>query len=224
MWKVWKVSILTAACLCLIYLFTTIFTQNLLIDMYSEPVPAFFPLEAVDMIRKKQHTEAYLTMAFKIVCVPCVRGFSRWSTLTRALYDQQFPACDAVVGITSGGWIIALIMSQMMRKPCYKMKFSRYNNKDIFQKIATFRAGHEEALDSQTNTITISPSIQPTHHRLLLVDDSVGSGATMRICRRYLVDRGASVYSFAVCAPKAGIVDSCIFHSLSFIFPWGLDV
>jgi hypoxanthine phosphoribosyltransferase len=219
--RIWFVIIVI---LLIGFLVTCLFTQSLLIKMHEEPTPYFLPREAVELVCMKQQTEAYLTMAFKMLCVPCVKGFNNWSSLMNALLSHDFPTCDAIVGITSGGWIIGLLLAHLLQKPCYQMKFSRYNNKDIFQKMVTFFEGHKTNLNEPEHAITITPKIHKNHRKLLLVDDSIGSGATMRICKDHLVAQGADVHSFAVCAPKQNIVDSCIFNSLCFIFPWGLDV
>ena len=214
---------LSCVCFCVFFICTMI-TMNQLIAMHSEAIPRFLPVDAIDLIVKKQATEAYLTMTFKLLTIPCsFPDTPRWSELQEALTQFRWPDVDAVVGITSGGWIIGLLIAHALHKPCHKMIFSRYSKKDLLTKARLFITGSVANKNETAIKIEIVPAIIPRSN-LLLVDDSVGSGATMRICKGHLLQTASKVHTFAVCAPKPGMVDSCLLNQLCVIFPWGLDV
>lgn len=204
--------------MCALMLLTPV-TMHLLLAIHKEPAPDYFPQEARKLVAKKRGAEQYLSMACKMICVPWVRGFATFSELEQALRRIQWPDCDAVAGITSGGWLIALMLAVFLQKPCHKVVYSRYNNKSLYRKARVFFKGRTE-IDPKPPEV-IPPLV--AGQRVLLVDDSVGSGATMRICKQHLSVRN-QIFTFAVCAPRKKVVDLCIFDKLCLVFPWGLDV
>lgn len=197
-------------------------TMKLLIEMLDENIPHYLTEDAKAIVIKKQNCRDYLTTYMKCAFLKCVKGCPSFKEFEALLSSQCFDKSqfDVIVGITSGGWIIAQMLSHILGKPRIKLTYSRYNNKTIAQKTAIFL----KKKNSNENKIKLEPDTINKNQRVLLVDDTIGSGATMAHCKEYLLQKSKSVYTFAICAPKKHLVDQYIFESHFVIFPWGLDV
>lgn len=198
--------------------------MKLLIKMYNEPIPKWLTQDAQDLVLKKRSCRDYATTCAKSIFLSCNTGYASFAEFETMLKQQKFPNCDIIVGITSGGWIIAQILSRFLNKPFVKLSYSRYNNKSLIQKTRLY-LGIQKTKDNNQAKITLEPNILPGKV-LLLVDDTIGSGATMKHCKKYLEEnvKASHVFTFVVCAPNPNSVDSFVFASHFLIYPFGVDV
>jgi len=202
--------------------------------MNSEDPPVWYTDPARDIITRKRACRDYTTTILKMILTNCDTGFPTWSNFIHAMSKecQRLPDVDHIVGITSGGWLIADILCKALcRPPAIKLKYSRYNNKKSFRKTLMFWRGHKTAKiepDWTTEEHKIQLSVRPDvikGRTCLLVDDSIGSGATINVCKHYLEGCGSTkVHTYVVCATKPEIVDLYYTNKHFIIFPWGLDV
>lgn len=201
-------------------------TMKLLIKMYDEPIPEWLTNDAKDLVLRKRSCRDYATTCAKSIFLHCDIGYASFKEFDLMLQKQTYPSCDIIVGITSGGWIIAQILSRFLKKPSAKLTYSRYNNKTLYQKAKIYLSTQKNTEASIINPVKIKlePHIEPGKI-LLLVDDTIGSGGTMQNCKKYLQDeiKAKHVYTFAVCAPNPTFVDSFVFNSHFLIYPIGLD-
>jgi hypoxanthine phosphoribosyltransferase len=201
-------------------------TMKLLIQMLDEPIPNWLTQDAQELVYKKRQCRDFATTCAKSIFLKCGTGYPSFIKFESMLQEQKYPACDIIVGITSGGWVIAQILSRFLNKPFAKLTYSRYNNKSLYQK-AKIYLGTNKNQKNSCGKIKLEPSIEPGKV-LLLVDDSVGSGGTMQNCKKYLQDeiKATHVHTFAVCAanPNPAFVDQYIFANHFVILPFGLDV
>jgi hypoxanthine phosphoribosyltransferase len=187
--------------------------------MWDEPFPnCELTSDSLAMIQRKRGCCDFVTTALKSLFIECDDGHPQWSSFSRLLRDQSYPDSDVIVGITSGGWIIAQMLSVILQKPCVKMTYSRYNNKNVVQKMKLYFKGVDR------NPRVILDTIPRREERVLLVDDSVGSGATMHACKQYLLQYVDVVKTFAVVCARKDEVDQLVSDKHFLIFPWGLDV
>ena len=202
--------------------------------MNSEDPPVWYTAPAREIITRKRACRDYTTTILKMIFMNCDTGFPRWGKFIQTMTKecQRLPQVDHIVGITSGGWLIADIICKVLnRPPAIKLTYSRYNHNKSFRKTLMFFQGHKTAKidpDWTTEEHAINMSVRPEMIRgrtCLLIDDSVGSGATINVCKRYLEGCGsAKVYTYVVCAAKPNTVDLCYTNKHFVIFPWGLDV
>jgi hypoxanthine phosphoribosyltransferase len=202
--------------------------------MQSETPPVWYSADSKKLISKKRECRDFTTTILKMILTDCDTGFPTWSNFINCIRieSEKLPPVDYVVGITSGGWLIADIICKIQnRAPAIKLKYSRYNNKKSFKKTMMFLRGHQTAKeepDWTTEEHKIQMSVNPDvirYKTCLLIDDSIGSGATINVCRRYLHGCGVkSVFTYVFCATKPELVDMYYTDKHFVIFPWGLDV
>ena len=192
--------------------------------MYNAKIPDYMTKDAIVIILKKKNCCDYVTTCLKSIFIRCTIGYTDFERFNDILKMQVFSEFDIIVGITSGGWIIAQMLSQQFKKPCIKLKYSRYNDKSVSEKAHLFFKGKNPQNDLiSKNKIELSEKIPP-HSKVLLVDDSVGSGATLRHCYEFLKPFCQQIKTFVIVAPDTNIVDYSITSKHFLIFPWGLDV
>lgn len=208
--------------------------------MSEEQAPAYFPAEAHAIVARKRRDGAdghAVTMLWKMAVTPCYRGIPRWSTLERVLRDEveRLPRnLDCIVGVTSGGWLLGLMLAEIMQKPCYQLRYTRYADKTrMASKAKAYFKGKREALrppdwTNAEHNVVLSGATQDmlVGQRVLLVDDTIGSGGTMRVCKSFLVGCGArTVLTFVMCSLRdTGLADYAFTNRHFLMFPWGLDV
>lgn len=200
----------------------------LLAAMYKEYEPSWFCRESQKIIQKKRDCKDYTTSIFKILLTNNEMGIPLWSTYIAMLKREsiKFPAVDCVIGITSGGWLTAKILANILGKPCLKLKYSRYNKKNLIDKLIIYIKGHSDNVNVDSNEFQkISMCNNADFKTCLLIDDVIGSGATLRVCKSYLTWLGyKSIFTYAVSASKPHLVDAYYTNNYFVIFPWGLDV
>jgi hypoxanthine phosphoribosyltransferase len=199
----------------------------------TETPPTWYPEESLKIIQQKRACKDFTTTILKMILANCDTGFPTWSTFVTQMSREarMLPDVDCIIGIASGGWLIAQIFARNLQKPCIKLQYSRYNNKRPFAKTLTFFKGNKTATeipDWTTENHKITMSCSPEHLRgkvCLLVDDSIGSGATINVCKSYLEGcQPARVFTYIVCASKPGLADMCYTNQHFIVFPWGFDV
>jgi hypoxanthine phosphoribosyltransferase len=203
--------------------------------MNKENNPTWFSDDVIEIINKKRSCRDYTTTVLKMITTRCETGFPKWNDFIKMLEleAQRLPRVDYIVGITSGGWIIANILCRIWKREesCIKLKYTRYND------INTSSKGIKYFQGKKTSTITpdwtsidheITMSISPDkliNKSCLLVDDTIGSGATINVCKNYLEGcRTSHVSTYIVCAVKPKLADFYYTNKHFIIYPWGLDV
>lgn len=125
---------------------------------------------------------------------------------------------DVVVGVKSGGAFIANYVAQCLgvRDVGY-MKASHYSHKS--KSIAlTLTQMNQEAVIKEPCTIDVAGK------RVLLVDDQVATGASLRVAKEHIKEQGAAqVKTYCLFAKDPTLVDYFTSHGLGVYFPWGKD-
>src|SRR5205814_2051922 len=150
-------------------------TIKLLMQMYDEDVPSYMDEYSRALIQRKRACRDYATTCMKSIFLKCEIGFPKWSQFEEMLKQQTFPEVDIIVGVVSGGFLIAQVLSRILNKPFIKLTYSRYNNKNLLQKTFIF---FQKRTNLDQNKITMEQEVN-ANQRVLLVDDSLGSGGTM---------------------------------------------
>lgn len=125
---------------------------------------------------------------------------------------------DVVVGIKSGGAFIANYVAQSLGvDEVGYMKASHYSHKS--KSIAlTITQMSQEAVIREPCTIDVSG------RRVLLVDDQVATGASLRAATNHVKERGAAeVRTYCLFAKDPAMVDYFTSKGLGVYFPWGKD-
>jgi hypoxanthine phosphoribosyltransferase len=239
----WKSFIIGFSCIVLVValwiaVFCAVATaqlRDLEEQMREEDAPPYFPKEALAIVKKKRAVSDPETMMLKMALTPCYKGLPRWSTLERVLIEaaEKFPRnLDGIMGIKSGGWLIGLMLSKILNLPCYKLTYTRYTEQTTTTKAVTYFKGKRQAqrppdwtnADNNVHMEGINQT-ELLGKRILLVDDTVASGATMRTCDIFLRGCGVKeVLCFAVCATKQNTVNYFFTDKHLLYWPWGIDV
>jgi len=205
--------------------------------MEQEETPVWLSQDVHNIVarkRKKQGVWEYsLTMFTKGFRTNVEAGYPRWTSFIRCLRKEvaRLPKTDYIVGITSGGYIIAEILAHFRKETAVKLTYSQYNSEDIGD--FCWRRGCQlvsrlDLMKFETPKVQLNiPEDAIWDKTCLLVDDSSGSGGTMRTCAKYLRDLGAKrviTYLFTNSMPDRYASDFCYTHNHCMVLPWGFDV
>ena len=124
---------------------------------------------------------------------------------------------NLVIGIKSGGALIAKYVAQCLGSDFTYMKISHYSDASR-STVKSLKQIKKEA------KVTEPPPIPVSERKILLVDDQTATGASLVAGKEYLLQQGAQeVKTFCLFAKEVELAD---FHSkkgLAIYFPWGKD-
>lgn len=125
---------------------------------------------------------------------------------------------DVVVGVKSGGAFIANYVAQQLGiEEVGYMKASHYSNKSRSVALTLTQMG-QEAVIKEPCTIDVSG------RNVLLVDDQVATGASLRAAVAHIKEKGAAdVKTYCLFAKDPALVDYFTSRGLGVYFPWGKD-
>jgi hypoxanthine phosphoribosyltransferase len=138
---------------------------------------------------------------------------------------------DGVIGIKTGGALISDYISNKLGLPNYKMKVSTTENncdKTAFRSMKThydlyFRKRKKEYMVCEKIQADIS------NKKMILIDESVFSGGTLKCSIDYLLDEKNVSDIYACCIYAGTDVDyrnvhlRTIKHNICLVWPWGYD-
>jgi hypoxanthine phosphoribosyltransferase len=131
----------------------------------------------------------------------CGKSFAEVIERFRGMrFEESF---DLIVAIANGGIVPAGILAQMMGG--VEVRLLRINLRDEHQ-----RPRWEEP------RLLAPIDFEYSGRRILIVDDRVKSGSTMRLARELLSEKAALVRTFAV----NGEADYELYNEMCFKFPW----
>jgi adenine/guanine phosphoribosyltransferase-like PRPP-binding protein len=132
---------------------------------------------------------------------------------------------DVAVGITSGGAFIARCVAARFGIPSVHYVRSRFWSRMPLRKnlVASFR--YYAGLPNDTNVSFLDGNVDLTGKRVLIVDDSVCTGATLasvdRLCRAKGADHVRSLALFV--NPEHSVDYFCRMSKTPLIWPWGWE-
>lgn len=164
-------------------------------------------------------------------------GSTRWAALERKIDRIPVDARpDVVVGIKSGGAFIANRVAARWDPPppVAYIRASKYGKRTplqrvlIWMRLLVLPAAVGRRLDNATTVVSERPDPALVAGRfVLLVDDQVGSGSTLRAAKRALFGLGAArVRTFVIaCASEQGrrLITYGGKHRYIHRWPWGAD-
>lgn len=121
----------------------------------------------------------------------------------KIIFEEQF---DFIVAVANGGIIPAAILNQRLNldMQLLKLHLRDANQKQLYAQPQLLEEIHFEVKDK----------------KILLVEDRVKTGTTLKYARQLLLDKGAAlVKTFAV----NGNADYCLYNESCFRFPWRTD-
>lgn len=133
---------------------------------------------------------------------------------------------DIVIGIKSGGAIISNYISMKLNLPNYYMKIAMTCEKTFNESVYEFLGKYIFKNKIKKYLVCENVPVDVTNKNILLVDESVGSGNTIKTCKKYLLEKGAKNVTLA-CIENMGIsnIDELIIASNDhyIVWPWGYD-
>ena len=141
---------------------------------------------------------------------------------------------DAVVGIKTGGAIIAKYVAQKLGVPYYYVKVSADMYKCDKRPSDSYRdAFHRYVLHGDQSYILCEPITADVRDKnMLVLDETVGTGRTLRFVRDYLLqDKGARralLSAVSLYYPKSyykdiGLNIDNVSEQFFVVWPWGFD-
>ena len=207
-----------------------------------DALPPWFDRRLQPLLREKWRERHNRTVNRFMTAVSlvrrCERGSTRWDALARkidriAVRDRP----DLVVGIKTGGAFIAnRVAARWADDPpeVEYMRVSKYGGRGPLERMAIWTRflllpeAARAALDNRTAVVKEIPAAGVIRGKaVLLVDDQVGTGSTLRTARRALLKRGATrVQTFVLgCTSAHGrrFIDYGGRHGYIHRWPWGCD-
>lgn len=216
------VSIIIFLIIIILYLFSYLYVINEVNIKRKESVPEWLTGLPLEIFRKKVHREVYFSdtiMFLHSILHPSFKNKMSWCKFEELLEDGVDLAqnCDYIVGIASGGAIVAQYLSYRSGVPFSCIKVSRYGEKSFVKKVATV------AKSTSQLEVEILEDIPPLREKLvLLVDDFAYTGKTLEFAKKYVEQQGANCITMVLGEHKR-IAD---FHMTKNSYsgtPWGYD-
>lgn len=141
---------------------------------------------------------------FKLKCLDAVKNI-----------NMNF---DIIIGIKSGGAIVADCLSYHFNIPVDYIKVHKYGTKPLFRRIYEF----SKKYDYNTN---ITGNVHIKNKNVLLVDDTCLTGSTMKISKEYLMKQNPkSIKSLCMFGELYKGKDITIAYNKSYLpLPWSYD-
>ena len=130
---------------------------------------------------------------------------------------------DAIVGIKTGGAILTDYISTKMNVPVYFIKVS--NKRYQCKKKNIWDDYIQNYILQKKPRYMVCEGIEQIHGNVLLIDECVGSGGTIKTATKYLYEKGASrVIAKTITSPSTIKIDSIIKREYTpAVWPWGYD-
>jgi hypoxanthine phosphoribosyltransferase len=156
------------------------------------------------------------------------RPFSiTWKEVTKCLDDiiesLSDTQIDAIVGIKTGGAILTDYISTKINAPVYSVKVS--NKRYQCKKKNVWDDYIQNYILQKKPRYMVCEGIEQIHGNVLLIDECVGSGGTIKTATKYLYEKGASrVIAKTITSPSTIKIDSIIKREYTpAVWPWGYD-
>lgn len=140
---------------------------------------------------------------------------------------------DGVVGIKTGGAIISDYISKKLNIPNYKIKVSTIDNNCNKKTIDTFKTYFDLYISKKEKEYIVCEKINENiiKKNIILIDESVASGGTIKRSIDYLIDDKNVSEIFACCIYTNNITDyrnikihaESKTNNICLIWPWGYD-
>jgi len=218
-------------------LLTFIINQNIV----NTPIPEWVNSDLLPIIHKKQNVPITNKFIYSItpIFLHNFAPFYSWNRLEHVLdklYDKiisQQPNIDIIVGIKSGGAIIAsYIHTKMKNKPLYFFKSKRNNKKESTN---IFKDLYEKGIENKRYEMSVVEGINDniSNKNVLLLDETIESGQSIVFAKDYLI-KNKQVASVTIATININNnyvksvfdINDIIYYSKTenvTIFPWGYD-
>ena len=147
--------------------------------------------------------------------------FLNWNDIENSINHclNNVNKCDIVIGIKSGGAYITKYIAEQKQLPYDYIKTDRNVGFTKLIGRGIFKSGKIQKTDYIIKEI---PSLDVTNRRVLLVDDAVLSGGTMKTVENFLYEKGAKkVIKFVLHGHNNKDICMCANKSVIFAGPWG---
>jgi hypoxanthine phosphoribosyltransferase len=147
--------------------------------------------------------------------------FLNWEDIEKSIDYclNNIKDCDVIIGIKSGGAYITKYIANKKQLPYDYIKTERNVG---FTKLIGRGIFKSEKIQKSDYIIKEIPSIDVTNKRVLLVDDAVLSGGTMKTVEKFLIEKGAKqVIKFVLHGHDNKDICMCANKSVIFAGPWG---
>lgn len=204
----------------------------------NQTIPLWVDKSLYKSIENKRNTSLYMKiLSIYSNSMMQDRLFLSWSDLERYLdiiierIQNSDTRYDGVVGIKTGGAIISDYVSKKLKLPNYKVKLSRseYNcNKqtyhtinDIYQKQIMKLYGEYDICEGIDDNLE--------GYNIILLDELVSSGFTMKETMNYLKNKKHVRYIYPACVSfskkmfKMDFIVDYVIPSHIMVWPWGYD-
>ena len=197
-----------------------------------EDVPAWVDKHLYPIIEKKQNIAFHEKVAH-VMSMGALQHYvlsSSWPDLEKDMDKllERVPDSrrfEAVVGIKSGGAFLSTYAAMKMGVPNHWVKMTAGEcNKSVAK--ANFVHATKHVVKNRDYKLCEAIEADLRGKRILLLDENLDTGGTMRACKDYLLnEKGAlEVVTAALCSLKqSDVVDVFLYDTNTVIWPWGYD-
>lgn len=198
----------------------------------QESIPLWVDQKLYPIIYKKRNVSFFgkIFLTSLLIITPYHSLFCSWKQLENnmdvLLLQLNKNDYDIVIGIKSGGAIVSNYISQKLDLPCYYIKIGTNCNKTVSQSISEFSSKY---IFKKKNTYVICETldIDIKGLRVLLIDESVGTGMTLKLSKQYLIEQKKAKYVSIACIEDNGFSNlpelKIAVPDKYIVWPWGFD-
>lgn len=209
--------------------------------IYFTKIPSWVDPSLLDKIKEKQNANIFIKL-YSIITPSYNQDrflFIDWKTLENKLNNivneikMTNIQYDGVVGIKTGGAIISDYISNKLNIPNYKIKISTHENKCNKTTMRSLKTYYDIFVAKKKKDYMVCDKIPNSlsNKNIILIDESVASGGTIKRSIDYLLDEKKVSNIHACCIYKNNDINYRNIHihsqeltnNICLIWPWGYD-
>lgn len=209
---------------CLLLYSTIVINSNVMASL-----PQWFDKSLLPIIEKKRNVTLVQKMQDLLIYIG-MRGsilFSSWNQFERDIQELSGlikTNVDVVVGLKSGGAIMANYMGAVLKKPACYIKLARKCNRTVGQ---TYNHIIDELLNKRYDDLVLCEAFEcdVRGKDVLLLDEMVVTGNTLKAAKKLIEEMGARSVSVAVFENRLfdpGFEYTSLKKGYA-VYPWGFD-
>lgn len=211
----------------LIYLIEIIQIQNRFYNyIKKEPVPSWMDSHLVPILEKKKEKRSSFGSYLLFSTIPEIdtSNIYTWKILENMMdefLEKDFREYnpELIIGIKTGGVFIANYLSYKSGVEYASIRVSHYPDTSLIGKLK-----HHAVKEPVLSEIPPNFTEMISGKRVLIVDDIVGSGATIRVAKDKIKEEGARmIRTYTVFTKKVGFTDFESLSAVGLFMPWGND-